>query len=146
VIGGPALLDTEATSAYFDTFRPGPFGSEPYLVASVDVAVADTADHARRLLLPEAWALASSRQSGSFAPLQSVDEAQRQLDQAPETVRAAVARWYRTAITGTPGQAADEVERLLARTGAVELMATTSTYDRDDLADLDAALAALQGS
>jgi hypothetical protein len=39
---------------------------------------------------------------------------------------------------------AGEVERLLARTGAVELMATTSTYDRDDLAAADAALAALQ--
>lgn len=145
VIGGPALLDTEATSAYFEAFRPGPLGSEPYLVASVDVAVADTADRARRLLLPEAWALASSRQSGSFAPLRSADEAQRLLDQAPDTARAAVARWYRTAITGTPEQVADDVKKLLARTGAVELMATTSTYDRDDLAVLDGALAALQG-
>lgn len=144
VIGGPALLDTAATSAYFTDFRPGPFGGEPYLVASVDVAVADTAERARRLLLPEAWALASSRLSGSFAPLVPVEEARRLLDEAPGTVRSAVDRWYRTAIAGTPEQVADDVAALLDRTGAVELMATTSTYDRDELALADAALAGLR--
>jgi alkanesulfonate monooxygenase SsuD/methylene tetrahydromethanopterin reductase-like flavin-dependent oxidoreductase (luciferase family) len=117
-IGASLAFTSGIRKALGRTVLHGPFGSEPYLVGE------------RR-----------RRGRGHSRPCEAA-AAPRGL--GADMVRAAVARWYRTAITGTPDQVAGEVERLLARTGAVELMATTSTYDRDDLAAADAALAALQ--
>ncbi|RPF21327.1 MsnO8 family LLM class oxidoreductase [Myceligenerans xiligouense] len=144
VIGGPLLRDTAATDAYFRDFSPSPAVPEPYLVASVDIAVADSADRARELLLPEIWALASSRETGGFTALRPVDDVRRLLDTATPKVRAAVDRGYDSVIAGTAGQVVAEVAALTARTGAAEVMATTSTFDRDELAEADEALAALQ--
>lgn len=144
VIGGPLLRDTAATAAYVRDFRPSPAVPEPYLVASVDVAVAGSAERARELLLPEIWALASSRETGGFTALRPVDDVRRLLDAASPKVRAAVDRGYDGVIAGTPDQVADQVAALTARTGAAEVLATTSTYDRDDLAEADEALATLQ--
>ncbi|MBE1876666.1 MsnO8 family LLM class oxidoreductase [Myceligenerans pegani] len=146
VVGGPLLVDTDAIAAYFRDYRPSPAAPDPYLVASVDVAVADSAERARHLLLPEIWALASSRESGAFTALLPVDEARRKLDESGSPrVRAAVEKSYDTVIAGTPDQVAAKVGELMARTGAAEVLATTNTFDHGDLADLDEALAALQG-
>jgi len=145
VIGGPLLRDTAATDAYVRDFRPSPGVPEPYLVASVDVAVADSAERARELLLPEIWALASSRETGGFTALRPVDEVRGLLDGASPKVRAAVDRGSASVIAGTADQVADQVAALAARTGAAEVMATTSTFDRGELAEADEALAALQG-
>lgn len=49
------------------------------------------------------------------------------------------------AVTGTPEQVADRLTELLDRTGAAELVASSSTFDRSALADSDAALAELFG-
>lgn len=145
VIGGPLLRDTEAVAAYFRDFRPGPDAADPHVIASVDIAVADSREHARDLLLPEIWALASSRESGGFTALLPVEDARKQLDEsASPRVRAAVTKAYDSVIAGTPDQVRAEVADLLARTGATEILATTSTFDRDDLAAADAAVAALQ--
>ncbi|MFI6423760.1 MsnO8 family LLM class oxidoreductase [Promicromonospora sp. NPDC050880] len=143
VIGGPLLRDTDATSAYVRDFRPSPAVPEPYLVASVDVAVAGSEERARELLLPEIWALASSRETGGFTALRPLDDVRRLLDTASPKVRAAVDRGYGGVIAGTADQVAAEVAALTARTGAAEVLATTSTYDRHELAEADEALAAL---
>ncbi len=47
----------------------------------------------------------------------------------------------RHSIAGTPQTVRRRIEQLADRTGAVELLATTSTYDRAALAASDAALA-----
>lgn len=70
VVGGP-LLDrpelTDALAAYRKEFRPSPRAPEPSVTVSTDVLVADTDADARELALPEAWAMARSRQTASSA-------------------------------------------------------------------------------
>lgn len=144
VIGGPLLRDTAATDAYRRDFRPSPGVPEPYLVASVDVAVAESEERARDLLLPEVWALASSRETGGFTALRPVHEVRRLLAEASPKVREAVDRGLGGVIAGTPDQVRREVAVLAGRTGAAEVMATTSTFDRAELAEADEALAALR--
>ncbi|HEV6954635.1 MAG TPA: MsnO8 family LLM class oxidoreductase [Promicromonospora sp.] len=145
VIGGPLLHDTAAAQAYVRDFRPSPAVPEPYLVASVDIAVAATAERARDLLLPEVWALASSRETGGFTALRPVEEVRRLLGEASPKVRESVKRGLGSVIAGTAEEVADAVASLATRTGAAEIMATTSTYDRGDLAEADEALAGLLG-
>lgn len=54
---------------YRERFRPSAWAEEPYVVISGTVAVADTPERARRLLVPEAWSMAYSRTHGAFPPL-----------------------------------------------------------------------------
>ncbi|PRX22952.1 luciferase family oxidoreductase group 1 [Actinoplanes italicus] len=148
IVGGPLLGiggDPEpglaALAGYRRAFRPSPQQPEPWVAISVDVLVADTAAEAADLLLPEAWAMARSRTTGEFPPLEPVDviraasrtpRQQRYLDQTAAA-----------AITGTPARVGSALAELLDRTGAAELVATGSTFDRAALAASDAELAAL---
>ena len=72
VVGGPVLESPEladALSRYRRGFRPHR-GSEPRVTVSLDVLVADDDATGRELALPEAWAMARSRQTGEFPPLE----------------------------------------------------------------------------
>lgn len=144
VIGGPLLQDTHKIDAYFRDFRPGPHTPAPYLMASVDIAVAATTDHAHDLLLPEAWAYADSRDIGEFRALRPVEEVRRLLGNASAKKRDAVHGWLAAAVAGTPDMVADSLADLLERTGATEILASVSTYDREDVTRIDEFLAALQ--
>jgi luciferase family oxidoreductase group 1 len=143
IVGGPLLGadGAEALADYRRTFEPSARHAEPWLAVSVDVLVADTDAEAADLLLPEAWAMARSRTTGEFPPLEPVAAAraatptprqQQYLDQ----ITAA-------AITGSPDRVERRLTDLLDRTGAAELVATGSTFDRDALHASDAALAAM---
>ena len=143
VLGGPALYTgSEALAAYRRTYRPSPMWPEPRVTISLEVMVAETAERARALLLPEAVALAETRRTGVFAPLRPVRPGD--LDDLDPRVRSAVERQLRLAITGTASQVRAQLTDLVQRTGAHEVLAATSTYDRDALATADTALAALQ--
>ncbi|TFV51879.1 MsnO8 family LLM class oxidoreductase [Blastococcus sp. TF02A-35] len=148
VVGGPILgvagdpqPGVEALAAYRRGFRPSAQQPEPRVSVSLDVVVADTAEEAADLLLPEAWAMARSRTEGAFPALQPVAEVRaaartpRQQQYLEQTAAAAVA--------GTPAQVERRLAELLERTGAAELVASSSTFDRDALAASDAELAAL---
>lgn len=133
VVGGPVLDSAElpaALSRYRRDFRPHR-GSAPRVTISLDVTVADDDTTARELALPEAWAMAMSRRTGEFPPLQSV-VAIRDVPwpaQVQRRVEAALDR----AVAGSPATVRRHLERLVERTGADELLASTSTYDRDAL-------------
>ncbi|MGI5217006.1 MsnO8 family LLM class oxidoreductase [Nocardia sp. CA-290969] len=144
VIGGPLIRDANKIDAYFRDFRPGPRTPEPYLMVSVDIAVAETTERARDLLLPEAWAFADSRDVGEFRALRPVAEVRRLLGSASAKKYDAVRGWMSTAVAGTPDAVADSLTDLLARTGATEILASVSTYDREDVASTDEFLATLQ--
>ncbi|WP_430781419.1 MsnO8 family LLM class oxidoreductase [Actinoplanes sp. G11-F43] len=148
IVGGPLLGvagDPEpglaALAEYRRAFRPSGQQPEPRVAISLDVLIADTAREAADLLLPEAWAMAQSRATGAFPPLEPVAVArsahrtprqQRDLDQ---TAAAAIA--------GTSAQVESRLAELVERTGAAELVASGSTFDRSALAASDAALAKL---
>ncbi|SDE26342.1 MsnO8 family LLM class oxidoreductase [Auraticoccus monumenti] len=146
VIGGPLLQDPAAIDAYVENFRPSPTTPAPYLVVSLDVVVAETTERARELLLPEAWAYLDSRDVGEFRPLQPVEEVRRLLrDTASTKKRTAVDSWVATAVAGTPDEVATSLAHLLERTGASEVLASVSTYDRSDVRVTDEFLASLLG-
>ncbi|MFI9534199.1 MsnO8 family LLM class oxidoreductase [Nocardia fusca] len=140
VLGGPLLDSPEldaALAGYRREFRPSPRAQRPRVTLALEVTVAETDEQARALVLPEAWAMARSRSTGVFPPLEPVGDGTAWTDQTRRRVEAAVRR----AIAGTPKTVRRRIEQLTDRTGAEELLATTSTYDRAALAASDAALA-----
>lgn len=142
VVGGPALHgDLTALEDYRSQYRPSEQWPQPQVMISPEVMVANTADHARELLLPEAVALAESRRSGVFAALRPVTPAD--LDALSPRERSAVDRQLQQAVSGTAGQVRDQLTALVRRTGATEVLASTSTYDREALSAADRALSAL---
>lgn len=141
VVGGPVLRgDLAPLEDYRREFRPREGGPGPRVIISLDVMIAATAEQARDLLLPEAWAMVESRTTGAFPPLRP-DPPER-LTPRQESV---VQQQLQMAVHGTADQVLTELDELVARTGASEVLASTSTYDRDALAEADAALAALSG-
>ncbi|MER6450718.1 LLM class flavin-dependent oxidoreductase [Streptomyces venezuelae] len=129
--------------AYRKEFRPSAHGAEPYVVVSGTVAVAATAEEARRMLVPEAWALAHSRTRGSFPPLRPAEE----IEALPMTPKER--ELYEGALSGhihgTEDRVAAELSEVAEETGADELLVTTSTYDRTALLDSYARLAGIAG-
>ncbi|MEE6282452.1 MsnO8 family LLM class oxidoreductase [Georgenia sp. MJ170] len=144
VVGGPSLRGalTELT-AYRRDFAPSAQCPEPQVIISVDVMVAASRAQARDLLLPEAISLARSRTTGSFAPLRPVPDGG--LTEVSAKERAVVAQQLQLAVYGTAAEVAGELGSLVSRTGATEVLATTSTYDHGALAAADTALAELAG-
>ena len=82
--------------------------------------------------------MARSRQTGEFPPLESVADvrAQTWTAQVRDRVEASLDR----AVAGSPQTVRRALERLAERTGADELLASTSTYDREALLASDEAL------
>jgi luciferase family oxidoreductase group 1 len=137
VVGGPLLRDPEEPlDRYRQAFRPSAQCPEPWVGISLDVLVAGTDAAARDLLLPEAWAMAQARTTGTFPPLQR-----------PAPMTAVQQRYAEQtmagALAGTPAHVAQRLGELVQRTGAAELVASSSTLDRGALAESDAALAEL---
>ncbi|MBV6698945.1 MsnO8 family LLM class oxidoreductase [Kitasatospora aureofaciens] len=117
-----------AIDRYRTRFRPSAQAAEPYVVLSGTVAVAETAERARELLVPEAWAGAYARTHGEFPPLAPAAEVLARPMTARE--RAAYEQSLAGHIAGIPEQAAADLAALMARSGADEYLVTTSTYDR----------------
>lgn len=136
VAGGSLLRDTAALDAYREQIA-----GEVYVIVSLDIMVAESRERARQLLLPEAWAMVLSREIGEFPPLESVESilARRFTERQQQQIDS----WLENAIYGDADSVRKQLEDLVARTGASEIMASTSTFDGQDLADADAALAAL---
>ncbi|MER0449537.1 MsnO8 family LLM class oxidoreductase [Streptomyces sp. Edi4] len=141
VRGQEAML--RAIDDYRAAFRPSPHLEHPYVVVSGAVAVADTTEAARRLLLPEAWSTAYSRTRGAFPPLSPPKEVAA-LDMT-ERERALFDEALRGQLYGTDEEVADALGTLLGRSGADEFLVTTSTYDRAALFGSYRALARLSG-
>lgn len=118
---------------YRKAFRPSPWAQEPYVVISGTVAVAATAEEARRLLIPEAWSMAHARTHGTFPPLPPADRVESLPMTAKE--RQFYASGLNGHLAGTEEQVAGELEAVLKETGAQEVLLTTSTYDREALLD-----------
>lgn len=139
VVGGPVLKgDGEALAVYRKHFRATDAQPRPSVIVSLDITVADTTERARELALPEAWAMAQSRRTGEFPPLTSPSDID--VDGAPARTRERVERSLAGAVLGTPDEVASQLEKLVDRTSPDEILASTSTYDRDALFDSDAAL------
>jgi hypothetical protein len=151
IVGGPLLglagdpaPGLAALAAYRDTYRPSAAAPEPWVGVSIDVLVAGSRAAAEELLLPEAWAMARARTTGVFPPLEPV--AAVRAASMTATQRRYVAETAAAGIAGTAEQVEAELGGLMERTGAAELVSSSSTFDRAALADSDAALAGLFGA
>ena len=145
VVGGPVLDSAElpnALSDYRRRFRPHR-GSSPWVTISLDVALADDDATARELALPEAWAMAKARRDGEFPPLQTV--AAINATSWPAQVQRRVEASLTRALAGSAATVRRRLDRLVERTGADELLSSTSTYDRDALLASDRMLRDLIG-
>lgn len=145
VIGGP-ILDSESLPdmlrRYRHDFRPHR-GSIPSVTISLDVTVADDDATARDLALPEAWAMAMSRHTGKFPPLETVSTIRGTT--WPAQVERRMEATLDRVVAGSPATARRRLEELVERTGADELLASTSTHDRHALLESDRLLRELVG-
>ena len=133
VVGGPVLDSEELPEIlrrYRREFRPHR-GSTARVTVSLDVTVADDDATARELALPEAWAMALSRQTGEFPPLEPV--AAIRSATWPAQVRRRVDASLDAAVAGSPGTVRRRLERLVERRGADDVMSSASTHDREGL-------------
>lgn len=122
-----------AVEGYRRDFRPSSWSRTPYVVVAGTVAVAGTEAEARRLLIPEAWSMAYSRTHGSFPPLTPAERIEELTMTAKE--RDFYESGLRGHVAGTEEQVTAELERVVAETGADEVLVTTSSYDREGLVD-----------
>lgn len=143
VIGGPALAGdgpVEALEDYRRAFVPSERAAEPRVLVSTDILIADTDDDAARLALSEAWAMAESRRTGEFPALRDVTEVPN--DVTPK-FRDTLERSSSGSIHGSETTVARELEVLIERTGADEIVSSASTFDRAALRDSDERLVRL---
>ena len=137
VVGGPVLDSEEVLGAldrYRRKFRPH-CGSTPWVTISLDITVADDDATARELALPEAWAMARSRQTGEFPPLESV--AALRSTTWPAQVQRRVEESLDRALAGSSATVRRRLDRLVERTNADEVLSSASTHDRDALVASD---------
>ncbi|MCP2254359.1 luciferase family oxidoreductase, group 1 [Prauserella aidingensis] len=129
----------ERVRRYRETFRPSAQWPRPHVVVSTAVAVADTRERARELLLPEAWAMVRSRIDGVFPPLLPPDRVPAPDDRE----RRYLDDVLRGQLHGTDSDVARELAELTEHTGADEMLITMSTHDRADMLDSYTRLARL---
>ncbi|TSD48500.1 MsnO8 family LLM class oxidoreductase [Rhodococcus sp. KBS0724] len=140
VVGGPLLgIGTagrvKALEEYRRAFQATDAYPDPYVVVSLEVMVADTTEAARDLLIPEAYAIAESSRTGEFPPLASPDEI-RGAALGDRTTRR-IDSFLASALYGTAIEVKEHLNDLAERTGADELLASTSTFDRAALEHSD---------
>lgn len=142
VVGGPR--SAEVIDRYRTEFRPSSWSSAPYAVAASTIAVAESSEQARRLLIPEAWATAHSRTYGEFPALRSAAEVLAMDLTARE--RGLLTETVESQIYGDSAQVAVALADLARNTAADEVLVTMSTYDRTEMLDSYRLLAELAGS
>lgn len=147
VLGGPAVFKTDqsgkipALERYRARFRPSRWFDKPFVMVAVNVAVGPSPDDARKLLLPEAIALARSRTTGSFAALEPVDNDQESTLSPREST--ALESSLSTSIYGTAAEVRRQLESLAEATGADELLVTGGAFDVVGQSESDRLLAGI---
>ncbi|WP_369069827.1 MsnO8 family LLM class oxidoreductase [Kineococcus terrestris] len=138
----PAGADPAATAAALDGYRAAFAGpGAPRAGLLLDVLVADSAQRARRELLPQAWSLAVSRTRGEFPPLPAPGEVDEAALSGRE--RRAVEEALAATVHGTEEEVGPRLADLLERTGAQELVVAATVHDPELQEESDARLADL---
>jgi luciferase family oxidoreductase group 1 len=112
----------QAAELYRDNFRPSPALTEPYLIVTANVLIADTAEEADWHAAPGRLTLLG-RRTGRFTPLPSPEAAATHPDLAEAT------RLPSNRIVGNASTAVESLADLAGRTGANELMVTAVTFE-----------------
>jgi alkanesulfonate monooxygenase SsuD/methylene tetrahydromethanopterin reductase-like flavin-dependent oxidoreductase (luciferase family) len=120
----------EAVEGYRAAFRPSAVLDQPYVSVSADVVVAGTEAAARELATGYGLWVRSIRTAEGAIQFPTPEQARRHV--WSDADRELVADRIDTQFVGTPGQVADQLERLRDATEADELIITTITHDHAD--------------
>jgi alkanesulfonate monooxygenase SsuD/methylene tetrahydromethanopterin reductase-like flavin-dependent oxidoreductase (luciferase family) len=120
----------EAADGYRAAFRPSAVLDRPYVSVSADVVVAGTEARARELATGYGLWVRSIRTAEGAIQFPTPEQARRHV--WSDADRELVADRIDTQFVGTPGQVADQLERLRDATEADELIITTITHDHAD--------------
>ncbi|MGV0850652.1 LLM class flavin-dependent oxidoreductase [Mycolicibacterium phlei] len=118
----------DAVDAYRAAFRPSRLLSEPYVVVSADVVVADDSETARHLASSYGHWVYSIRAGGGAAPYPDPDTVTPLTDEQAEVVKDRTA----TQFVGDADEVADRLATLQRVTGADELVITSVTHNHAD--------------
>lgn len=110
----------EAMDLYRSTYTPSEAHPEPRTFLTVNAAVAETAEEARRLALPQAQAMVALRTGGRLAPQLLVEDAEQVTlpAQHQPLADAMLRRW----VVDEPGAARERIEMLAREYGVDEVM------------------------
>jgi alkanesulfonate monooxygenase SsuD/methylene tetrahydromethanopterin reductase-like flavin-dependent oxidoreductase (luciferase family) len=120
----------EAADGYRAAFRPSAVLDRPYVSVSADVVVGRTEAEARELATGYGLWVRSIRTAEGAIQFPTPEQARRHV--WSDADRELVADRIDTQFVGTPGQVADQLERLRDATEADELIITTITHDHAD--------------
>ncbi len=120
----------EAVEGYRAAFRPSGDLDRPHVSVSADVVVAEDEGTARELATGYGPWVRSIRSGEGAIPFPTPHEARAH--DWTDAERSMVADRVDTQFAGSPGQVADQLERLREATGADELIVTTITHDHAD--------------
>ena len=120
----------EAVEAYRAAFKPSATLSEPRVMVSADVVVAEDDETARRLALPFGLWVHSIRTGAGAIPFPTIETALAHHWTDDETQL--VADRLATQFVGAPATVAERLDTLQRVTGADELLVTTITTDHAD--------------
>ncbi|OAV62162.1 MsnO8 family LLM class oxidoreductase [Enteractinococcus helveticum] len=144
VLGGPAVTNglrttrdvNKAVVAYRENFVPSSRRQqEPYIIASVNIAVAHSRQAAEDLVLSEAWALTRSRSIGVFQPLE--EPASIRAAKPSEQQQRRIEQSLATTIYGAQHDVVEQLHRVLTYTQADEIMVTGNIWDPADQQESD---------
>jgi alkanesulfonate monooxygenase SsuD/methylene tetrahydromethanopterin reductase-like flavin-dependent oxidoreductase (luciferase family) len=121
----PATI-LDAVHAYRAAFRPGSELGRPHICVSVDVVMADSDREAHRLAEGYGLWVLGIRSGEGAIPFPTPEEAAGHT--WTDEDRELVADRVPTQIIGSPGRVVEQLERLVAVTGADELAVTTMTH------------------
>ncbi len=118
----------DAVEAYRAAFTPSPYLSQPHVVVSADVVVADDSVTAHHLAKPFGQWVYSIRAQGGAVPYPDPDTVEPLTDEE----RAVVSDRLATQFVGDAEEVAHKLAALQRVTGADELVVTTATYQHAD--------------
>lgn len=118
----------EAVEAYRETFVPSTFLTQPYVVISADIVVADDTDTARHLASSYGRWVYSIRAEGGAIPYPDPDDCPPLTDDQAAAVKDRLA----TQFVGNPDEVAERLHALQRVAQADELVVTSITHRHED--------------
>lgn len=141
ILGGPVQAQIKAAEVYRQNFRPSEQVPEPRIISSFNIAVADTEQAARDLLLPEAYAKVMSQTTGAFPSL--IPAAELDLEKLTDRQRKKIEESRVLDTTGTPMQIKEKLTDISRSLGTEEFLITGDMPDRAGRAESERLLSEL---
>lgn len=129
ITGGPLSTQADAIKAYQENFQPSQVLDAPRVIASLNIAAADTTDAARNLLLPEAYSQVLSRSTGVFDQLRTASELD--IDSLTSQQKKRIDESLVNAIYGTAAEVGALLADATAQLSVDEFLITGDIPDRE---------------